>query len=138
MLLKLRLICRQPYSLRLRRRARRIAANFVKLPALLHNKATRPLKSIACDRGKRTQRIAGNFAKLPWRDASKRPPRSARNLNFKPHWNYNAALLNVVAEQRTLPGALSLGPRNLCMAISGSWPRTIANTEPAGRGHTRR
>jgi hypothetical protein len=72
----------------------------------------------------------------PPREASKRLRRPARNLNFKPHWNYDMAPAQHCAEQRTLPVTLSLGPRNLCMAISGPWPRTIANTQPAGRGHT--
>ena len=52
----------------------------------------------------------------------KRPEDDARNLNFKPRWNLTTTLARLLLEQRSLPGALSLGPMNA--AFSGSWPRT--------------
>ena len=40
----------------------------------------------------------------------KRPEDDARNLNFKPRWNLTTTLARLLLEQRSLPGALSLGP----------------------------
>jgi len=66
----------------------------------------------------------------------KRPEDDARNLNFKPRWNLTTTLARLLLEQRSLPGALSLGPMNA--AFSGSWPRTTtARAKLAGATLTR-